>query len=543
MSFSKPKYRNYMRSFLVLASLILLVSRLEAQSLELKVVVPKGVLHNGDQLQVRGEGIPGGWESGTVMTLHRDGIHKVSVSNPVKAYKYTVVRSDGTVVWEPGYDRVFSDAIDTLRGFEGPLLTGPTVLVFELDLTGLSIHGYPPDSVRIYGPSKPLDWGFPGNGLFLSDFQVPGVWNRVVTLYAGSPVDVAFKFGWLAEGVWHWEYLPGHINHVAVMDPDSRHVRLQLRYDPQTAHVVAVAAEGAVLNDYHKAYSIYSGTRSYGYDLAITRLLRGELSSARATYEAFQRGFNGPVEVDDFDYLWAHQLADQGNLEAALAYSAQKGTEEKDPHRRAYFEYLQGELLANDGQHVRARTHLRRALAMPAASEDPIQMIQGYALMALGAGYLDEESPDSMLRARSPLLRLAHTHPDEQVRLIGWQLLEQAAVGLVDLELANLAAVGIAQTGTPEQRFRRQLSEIHRSVREQGPDQALERLIVLKNQTDNPRFVARADLMCVEVLMLAGRDEMARQNLETLSRSLPERGGRRRAVEMLRSLEIRLEKQ
>ena len=252
-------------------------------------------------------------------------------------------------------------------------------------------------------------------------------------------------------------------------------------------------------------------------------------------------GFNGPVEVDDFDYLWAHHLADHGNLEGALAYSAQKGTEEKDPNRRVYFEYLQGELLANDGQQVRARTHLRRALAMPAASEDPIQMVQGYALLALGAGYLDEESPDSIMRARAPLLRLVYTHPDEQVRLIGWQLLEQAAVSLADPELARRAAVGIAQTGTPEQQFRRQLIEVHRSVREQGPDQAIERLSVLKNQTDNPRFAASTELMRVEVLMLAGRYEMARQHLETLSRSLPDQGGRRRAEEMLRNLESRTE--
>jgi tetratricopeptide (TPR) repeat protein len=462
-----------MKTFFTLVC-VLLTSPLFAQLTRFTVTVPGGVLKPGDAIHVHGSDASlGSWVVGPRMTLQTIGIEtqahlEVELQDGTGAieYKYVIHRADGRLEWEPSANRrrMLTDSgrnsqIDMLAGYEGALLSAPVTVRFRFLAEGFTVNGITPDSIGVVGGRWPLVFGLGNEITQMSNIGTSdGAWVTSVEFPTGSPVDVPFKFVWKADGVWYYEFLPGHINHIALLDPDVRQAVITMRMDTERHRVVPLSATGALVDDYARVHTEYGNKRPYGYDLAITQLDAGRTDQAIATYDGFISAYRGSVLIDDFDYMRAGAMADAGQIEDALAFAKAKGAQQTDAQRRGYFEYLQGEILLNADQPQRSRAHFRRAEAMMRAGE-PDQMVTGYARMALAISYMAESEPDSLVRARSPLMALARTHPDASMRRQAWGHLDQVATQIGDHSLAMTAQTALDSVGTREQIVR---GQIHR---------------------------------------------------------------------------------
>ena len=92
-------------------------------------------------------------------------------------------------------------------------------------------------------------------------------------------------------------------------------------------------------------------------------------------------------------------------------------------------------------------------------ASEPDQMVTGYARLALAISYMAESEPDSLVRARSPLMALARTHPDASMRRQAWGHLDQVATQIGDHSLVMTAQAALDSVGTREQIVR---GKIHR---------------------------------------------------------------------------------
>lgn len=489
------------------------------QQSQLQVSVPNGVIQHGDVVHAHGDNLPGGWESGSPMTQNKEGKWTLSVPNRLKEYKYTIHRRDGSVVWESGVNRSFRDdsVVDIFRGLEGQILSYDVIINVELDLSSFQVSGFKPDSVKVFGSVYPLSWEFPTSGLAMSNFGNEDIWKRVWSINAGNTNDFSLKFAFKVQGVWHWEELPGHINHVALLGTDSREVRMHFGFDLDTNRIAIRKSDGVTVDDFSGLYSAYQDSRPYGYAFAVTLLESGQMEKAREVYVDYILHHNHLLDViDDFDYLWAHQLADSGQLERALQFAAEKGAQETDSQRKAYFEYLQGELLTNAGEYERARVHLNQSIHLSEILEDRGQIVQGYALMALASGYINDEDRESIHLARRPLLKLASIHTDEQVQRAALLLLNTIAEMQRDDTLLRHTSERLATTGTPQQKFTHALTTAVQSYGRRGLDEVYAELVAMEETYSDEGQVERIRLTQVELLVSANELTRARAVFDTL---------------------------
>ena len=518
---------NEKSMIIVLVSTLFLWAGSPTQKAEQQVMfelsVPEGLLQPGDRLELRGDISPEyTWDAGPSLQ-YRDGLWHLNLDQDLAGtsfeYKYVIVRTDGRLDWEEGKNRNFNAlglgmVRDQLRGFDGPRLHQDVSVLIELDLGDFHLDGHPVEKVGLLGGRPPLGWDLPEEAILLQRGR-DGLWSTQIVFTGGQPADIPFKFGWQVDGVWHWQALPGHIDHLLVLNPDAARAEVRLQYDDQTGRIRSVRAVGGTLDAYGEAAETYKETRRYRYFRAIELLDAGNMAAARRMYQEHRRYYE-PVYIDDFDFIWAQTLKDHHGLGQALAFTRDQAELETNPWRKAYFHYLEGELLLNDGRLAAARGALQQALEL-APDQDSDRQIVGYAQMGLAMSWMGEHENQKRIRARVPLLQLAHNHPDERERRKAWDALVQLGHALDDRALVDQGLQGLSQTGSPRQRNRSMLERLEFRMDRVPADSTAAGLAELENKLQDDAL--RQDLLLIKVrhLQNIGHSAQAREILQKMS--------------------------
>ncbi len=527
--------RLFREGMMAAAAIILLCAQwASAQSISIQLEVPERIMAPGDAVEIRGTyTTPHSWDDGQRLTRNAQGLWTMTLvpQNHIFEYKYVIVRSNGQLEWESGGNRQYDGAEqpnDVIRGFEGEFLARSATVEFRLNLEGMTVNGYPVQQAAVMGERGRLSWELP-DGATLMIHTEGGLWAASVTFPEGMPVDVPFKFAWQADGVWHWEPLPGHIDHLLMLDPNARSVTAAYRYNPETGRVEPESGSGASLDDYSQAAGIYGSSRRYGYMRAIELIESGNFAAARQEYEGHRRYYE-PVEIDDFDFIWAEKLAGQGQLDQALEFARRQLEEEANPWRRAYFRYLKGELLLNGGQYEQAIVYLEQALE-EAPESDEERLIEGYSHLALAISYGSHPDAEQRGRARGYLLALALRHPDEQMQRMALQKLADASRAEGDERGLERALERLTQTGSPVQRARSRVDRLEYRMEHVPPDSAALELQWLEGTIADEALQQRVQLLKAGHLISLGRRGEAEQILQQVqARSeFPAASGRAKA--------------
>jgi len=227
----------------------------------------------------------------------------------------------------------------------------------------------------------------------------PGVWKVSLTFLYGTPSDIPFKFAWLLDGEWVWQYMPGHINHVVLLDDRDSRQTLHLAFRPRTGRIEAVEDPGGSFDNYAQILEKTDSNRpgsEYRYYQAVQLLMNDRAEQAWQVYQDYVTHRPGGSEIDDFYYLWALDLADKGRHSLAMSYLG-----EADPDS------------------VRTGMTLLQQIAYLEQEEHPHKARQ--ALIVLVRHARTQNDPDRMLAAQR---RLAHIGTPEQQSMAEADLLE-----------------------------------------------------------------------------------------------------------------------
>jgi len=237
-------------------------------------------------------------------------------------------------------------------------------------------------------------------------------------------------------------------------------------------------------------------------------------TAAREAYNAHRQHYD-PVEIDDFDFLWASKLASQGQLDRAVDFAQAKMQEESNPWRRAYFQYLQGELLLNDGQTEAAMPHLEKALEM-APEDDTARRVEGYSHLALAMGYLQLDRTNDKLRARGHFMVLANRHPDPQMKRRALRSIVSLSKQAGNERTLERAYGRLIETGSPSQRGRSRIDRLEHRMNHLPPDSVDFELQWLEGTIADEAQQQRIQLLKADHLLNQGRRGEAERILEGL---------------------------
>ena len=503
-----------------IALLVLIWSSTQATAQQrFTVYTPEGVVEPGGRVELRGSLAElGAWEEGLVMK-NQNGrkVWSVEVSVPDTTstfeYKFAIVRKGGAVEWESGHNRSWnagtgvSEEVPMFRGYEADILQNKISWKIIFNTSGMTVNGFSPEQVAILGGRLPLGWDLEKDRILL-DQESDSTWSTVLTLDRNSPVDIEFKLAWQADGVWYWEYQPGHINHLLLADKNAQMITLTLAYNLETSRVVAVEAIGGEADGYAKAAEAYGTTRKFGYYQAVTELETGDLQKARETYTKHRAAY-APVnvdDIDDFDFLWAHSLANQGMLAEALAFAEEKGQSDPVSWRRTYFQYLKGELLLNAGRNEEAQEFLEKALEL-SETADQGKMIEGYAHLGMARTYLESRDPEQRSKARGHLRRLAYTHPDPQTQRIAWRNLAELGEQNHDEKELTRALKGLSEAGSDRQKTRSRLKWLSHRMDTEELDSVYSDIQWMEWTVTNQELAEEVQLLKSEYFMRSGQEE------------------------------------
>jgi tetratricopeptide (TPR) repeat protein len=495
-------------------------AHVSGQVVTFELEVPEGVLQSGDVIELRGnisENI--NWDEGLAM-MRQDG-RRWNVTLPAEhtflqfEYKFLIVRANGHLEWEEGTNRIYTgepsgNITGQLRGFGGAQLANHIQVAITLDLTDYRVNGHPIEEVMLQGGRAPLGWDMPDHGIALNSTD-SNTWSTKVVMPAGSPADVPFKFAWKADGVWYWEHLPGHVDHLMIIHAPATSAYIHLGYNHESGRVEAIASQSAQLDNYEQAAETYRASRRYRYFRAIELLEDGEMDAARQLYDAHRNDYP-PVYIDDFEFIWAHVLAGQERIAEALIFVRENAEKETNDWRRAYFHYLEGEILLNSGQVEAAQKPLEQALAL-VPEDDTERQIEGYALLGLAQVRMQQSGRENNMQARPYLMRLAHTHPDEQTRRLAWQLLASMSLETDDESGYERAMEGLQNIGSPQQRMRSRIEWTAYRMLHEAPDLIAAEIELLETEAVDTRLTDQVSLLKAEFLIRSGIIDQAEEIL------------------------------
>jgi tetratricopeptide (TPR) repeat protein len=521
MNLKMCKFLGIYNAAFILVILFIAATRVQAQAVTFQLEAAEGIMQAGDYIELRGNiSEQYTWDDGLAMRL-QSGLWQRSLplenTQPVFEYKYVIVRNNGDVEWEEGVNRSYDSSeggdtvTDYLRGFGGPQLRHPVQVLFELNSEHLSPDGQPLQETALLGGRPPLSWAMPENNLKMNSTDGK-VWYAEVLFETGTLADLTFKFAFRVDGVWRWEELPGHIDHLLVMDPSRTHIAAKLRYDAELGRIVPEQVIGGELGNYAHAAATYGASRHYGYFRAVELLEEGNMRAARSMYNTHREEYVGTL-IDDFDFLWPHKLAREGLLEEALSFARDMSQRETDSRRRAYFHYLRGELLLNSGQREAAREPLQQALKT-APEEDTERLIEGYAHLGLAISYLQEKDIEEAMKSRGHLFRLAHEHPDDQMQRLAWQKLADFSNTIDDQRGYENAMESLQTTGSERQRLRSRIAWAAYRMDHEPPDSVAIEIQELEAVVDDPHLAEEVQLIKAEHLLRTGAREQAMEILQ-----------------------------
>jgi len=523
----------------VMLAALLLPPAAGAQQVPVEVAVPERVMAPGDLVEIRGTySEPHTWDGGLALTRSDAGIWKLQLDpqNIPFEYKYVIVRTDGQLEWESGSNRQYDGerAIsDEIRGFGGEVLEGAVAVEFSLDLEELNVNGRPVEKAAVMGERGSLSWELP-EGATMMQSDENGRWSVTVTFPEGMPVDVPFKFAWQADGVWHWEPLPGHIDHLLLIDPKATGVMAAWRYNPESGKVEPSGGFGASLDDYQAAAHTYGETRRYGYMMAIELLEAGDALQARRVYDEHRSHYD-PVEIDDFDFMWALHLAENGQAEQALEFIDRKSSEESIRWRKSYFKYLKGEVLMKQNRPEEARQAFSSVLS-EVSDYELAERNLGYARMGMALSYMQETDPGQQAKAGDYLQRLADEHPDPQMQRQAWQLLAALSKRHGDDAALQQALEDLSRTGSRSQRNRSTVDLLEGHMNRMAPDSAAARFEELQGGIEDPELKGRFDLLRAEFLLSRNERQQALEILRQVQATADHPSASKRAADRLKQL-------
>jgi tetratricopeptide (TPR) repeat protein len=319
-----------------------------------------------------------------------------------------------------------------------------------------------------------------------------------------------------------------------VVDPGASDPSATYVFNPESGRVDVATIRGLQADNYTVANETYGATRRYGYFLAIELLELDNFPAAREVYSSYRQNYD-PVEIDDFDFLWASKLAGQGQLDQALDFARTKMQEASNPWRRAYFQYLQGELLLNDGQPKAAMPHLEQALEL-APDDDTARLVEGYSHLALALSHLQLGGPDNRLRARGHFMVLANRHPDPQVKRRALKSIVSLSQEEGNDRTLERAYGRLIETGSPSQRGRSRIDRLEHRMRHLPPDSVDFELQWLEGTIADEAQQQRIRLLKADHLLNQGRRGEAEQILEELQGRTDHPAASSRAKARLNSL-------
>lgn len=405
--FSINPMKRYKITFTATLLLFLLGAvSLYAQPVIFSVNMEHTFLKAGDKVVVRGS-IPGlgNWEAPGQLTLKKESDSSVysaklkltgeTVSQIL--YKFVIVRQDGSEEWEERGNRVLDQQSTSAVWFDDRSSAGIQQTLVQvtvrLDLTQHSMDGVQAEGVALMGGRSSLSYELETGRREMSEVS-EGIWETTVVFPFGTQHDVPFKFAWKHEGEWMWEWRAGHTNHVFWIDDSSNEQTISLRYDPEKPGVVPIETSSGNIDDYEAIMAQLGEKASnsrYMYERAMELLEAGNTQAATAKYAQYKAGHQGGEEVDDFHYRMATRLSKEQGVEVAQAYIKDRLAEERVPERRAYYGYLEGEILMNAGRRGEARGHFRKV-----QQGNQWDIATEYSQKALAHSYLLETEPDSI---------------------------------------------------------------------------------------------------------------------------------------------------
>lgn len=466
------------------------ITSVYSQNLDVALTVPEYLLQEGDYIELRGtfEGLS--WDKGFALTKQEEAFWQIELTLPTgefnaAEYKYVIIRKNGQSEWESGNNRVYSGGNvvnDTLRGFEGEYLQEDTDVTIGIDVVSLTINGKKPEQIAVMGERGTLGWDLPNEATIMNR-SGDGYYTIVLPFPKGTPVDIPLKFAWQAEGVWHWEYLSGHRDHLLLLASNVQKQLVEFSYDSEKGRIVASSEQGLKADDYRLAVEIYGSARRYGYYLALQLLEQNDLNEARRVYGQHRLHYE-PVYIDDFEFIWAKKISEHQSPLDALAFIEEVAQNEPNEWRRAYFQYLKGEILLEGEWYVEARQAFEQALRQ-APGQDSAQLINGYAYLGIAHSFMMSNEKSEKMKSQHSLRELATEHPDEQMRRTGWMHLKSLGLETAEDWIYEEAIRELTQVGSPSQRLGSKLEELNYRMKRDGTGGIEEEILAVgKNITD-----------------------------------------------------------
>lgn len=351
---------------------------------------------------------------------------RLNLENGEVLFKYVIKKADGTEIWEQTGNRVldpqqtepvwFSD-----RNTPGITQTFVNVSV-RLDLSQHTMDGVAAQGVALMGMHAPLSFE-PENGKTHMMQLADGIWETTVAFPFGTPHDVPFKFMFLNDDEWVWEWRAGHTNHVFWIDDSSTELTVSLVYDNERPGIIPIDYTEGAVDDYSAIISNLgeTGTSSrYVYELAMEQLRAGNREAAQATYAEYKKAHPGGEEVDDFSYEMAYHIQRNEGTPAAEHYVDQEINNEPNAERKSYLRYLRGELALRNGEQTKARRLLRRALR-----DSEWDIANEYSQRAIIQSYLIDQQADSVGTGLAMLENLVERTHGQRRQQLARMLLQQ----------------------------------------------------------------------------------------------------------------------
>lgn len=453
--------------FILLAFLLMLLSMQsglawQGAPVSFTVEIAPGLLQAGDKVGVRGSAEElGEWQQTLVWltpVAERQWNGRVQIraigTHDVILYKYVIESAQGIVRWESGANRVVAtgkagnpspkvDVFDHLP--EQVILTAPMTVNVSVNLLQFYIPTQQIDELRVMADIPGV--GFMaehGEGLVLKESaEEVGLWQARLIIPAGGRRDFAFKLFMVSEGQSFWETIPGHANHVALLQTGESEALVYLNYQAEAGRfeVAEEQTKGVVVDAFEPLKAIYGAEypqTEHAYMEVLHTFAGGAQEQAWQHYGEWKAANPGGREIDDMVMLYADYVATSASVEQAQLFLHEQVALEANSYRKAQLSYHEGELLQRHGKNEQAKqlykhvlqTHTpkldpeilrhannsqeRRRLAQE-QRQTPLQPILDYAKMGLAWTYLTDSEPDSVRLGQAWIKSLAGS-PHEATR-------------------------------------------------------------------------------------------------------------------------------
>lgn len=448
MNFKYVPMKSSFFSLLLLISFVLPthVQARQNNLVNLKVQLAPERVKEGDKVALRGSSEELGQWSNTNVWLTQSSelgmwVGEVKLKENAKSspitFKYIIERADGSVEWESGANRILVSTKEKAKKTNVDVDFFDRVPVdalnkkvkkiqISINLTQFYLSTGELDEVRLMADIPGV--GFladQGEGLLLSESKKNSdIWEATLTLPIGSRKDFSFKLYFSANGEVRWESIPGHANHVAVMESNSDEITLAMQYDGEQGRFVPMnnLTKGVVVDDFAPIKALYANEYKFtehAYMEVLSLFALGQEERAWEGYKKWRQSNPEGREIDDMVMLYADYIATTSGLEQAQRLLDSEALKEKNEYRKVQFAYHKGELLQRLGKNKEAKEILnsilktytpsinktllkkaktpqeRRAL-IEEQQKTPLQPLLDYAKQGLVWAYLSDTSPDSI---------------------------------------------------------------------------------------------------------------------------------------------------